>query len=368
LPVAPEPTPADATPPSPEREHTDESLRVEREKADAAIGAEPTLVDDTADAVLETARRRADAVLAEARRKSDRRTTDASGATSPRVVERERVQEDKTLRRERADADEDVRAERAERAAEMVIERDETDKDLSRERARSDHAVATRDEFLGLVSHDLRNMLGSMVGFAALIAKEESVDNRREHVLGYARRIERAGARMNRLIGDLMDVASIEAGRLVVARELGEPSAVVTEAVEAFQAQASASGVSLVAEIVQPVRRVLLDSARIFQVLINLLSNAVKFTPRGGKIVVHLERVGPDLCFAVRDTGVGIPADRLESVFERFVQVRDDRRGMGLGLYISKCIVEGHGGRIWVESTPGHGSSFLFTLPLQSAS
>jgi signal transduction histidine kinase len=111
-----------------------------------------------------------------------------------------------------------------------------------------------------------------------------------------------------------------------------------------------------------------LDSARIFQVLINLLSNAVKFTPRGGKIVVRVERVGPDLCFAVRDTGEGIPADRLESVFERFVQVRDDRRGMGLGLYISKCIVEGHGGRIGVESTLGHGSSFLFTLPLQSAS
>ncbi len=358
----------DPTPPSPDRDHTDESLRIEREKADLALSDEPSIVDDTADAVLEKARRRADAVLAEARKKSDRRSDAVPGAASPRVVEQERVREDKILQKERASADADLRTERAERAAEMVQERDDTDKDLSHERAHSDRAVATRDEFLGLVSHDLRNMLGSMVGFAALIAKEESVDKRREHVLGYAQHIQRAGARMNRLIGDLVDVASIEAGRLAVAREMGDPVVVVTEAVEAFQAQASASGVSLGTEIVQPVPRVPFDSARIFQVLINLLSNAVKFTPRGGAIVVRVERVGPDLCFAVRDTGIGIPADRLESVFERFVQVRDDRRGSGLGLYISKCIVEGHGGRIQAASTLGHGSTFLFTLPLQAAS
>jgi signal transduction histidine kinase len=358
----------DDNPPTSERAHTDESLRLEREGADVAMGDEPTVVEDAADAVLEKARLRADAVLAEARGKADRRTTDpVRGAASPKVVERERVQEDKTLGTERADADQALRAERAERATEVLVERDETDKDLSRERARSDHAVATRDEFLGLVSHDLRNMLGSVIGFAALIAKEESADNRRERVLAYAQRIQRSGARMNRLIGDLMDVASIEAGKLVVAREVGDPVPAVVEAVDAFQAQASAGGVSLEAEIVQPVPRIPLDSARIFQVLINLLSNAVKFTPRGGRILVRVERVGSDLCFTVRDTGVGIPADRLNYVFERFVQVSDDRRGMGLGLYISKCIVEGHGGRIRVESTLGVGSAFLFTLPLQAA-
>ena len=360
--------PTDPTPPSPERERTDESLRVEREKTDVAMGDEPSVVDDAADAVLEKARRRADAVLAEARKRSDRRTRDPVPAAATTSVEQERVREDKVLQKERATADADLRTERAERAAEVVVERDKTDEDLSRERARSDHAVATRDEFLGLVSHDLRNMLGSMVGFAALIAQEASVDDRREHVLGYAQRIQRAGARMNRLVGDLLDVASIEAGKLAVAREMGDPVAAVTEAVEAFQVQATASGVSLGAEIVQPVPHIPLDSARIFQVLINLLSNAVKFTPRGGRIVVRVERVGPDVRFAVRDTGVGIPADRLESVFERFVQVHDDRRGMGLGLYISKCIVEGHGGRIRVESTLGHGSAFFFTLPLQPAS
>jgi signal transduction histidine kinase len=172
---------------------------------------------------------------------------------------------------------------------------------------------------------------------------------------------------MNRLIGDLVDVASIEAGKLVVAREVGDPASAVMEAVDAFQAQAAASGIALGVEIVQPVPRIPFDGARIVQVLINLLGTAIKFTPRGGRVVVHVECLGKDLSFAVRDTGVGIPKDHLESVFERFVQVRDDRRGMGLGLYISKCILEGHGGLIRAESEPGQGSSFVFTLPIQRA-
>jgi signal transduction histidine kinase len=351
--------PTTDSPPSPEREHTDESLRVEREKAD-----EPSPIDEIADAVLETARRRADAVLAVARGKSDR-----TGVLAPSgIVERERVVADATVRRERADADESLRAERSERAATMEVERAETDKDLSRERARSDHSVAARDEFLAVVSHDLRNMLGAMIGFAALITREGAGENRHEQVLAYAQRIQRSGARMSRLVGDLLDIVSIEAGKLAVATELADPIAVVTEAVDAFQAQATAGGISLAAEIVPPVPPIPLDSARLLQVLVNLLSNAVKFTPRRGTIVVHVECAEPELRFTVRDTGAGIPTEQLKSVFERFVQVREDRRGMGLGLYISKCIVEGHGGRIWVDSTLGHGSAFFFTLPLRAAS
>jgi signal transduction histidine kinase len=362
---APGSGPADDSPPRPEREQTDESLRVERETADAAAGDEPSLVDEKADAVLETARRRADAVLAAARKKSDQA---GSVLASTGLVERERGLEDKAVQRERADADQSLRTERAERDASLGAERAETDKDLSRERARSDDSVAARDDFLGVVSHDLRNMLATVVGFAALIAKEGAGENRREQVLAHARRIQRAGARMNRLVGDLLDVASIEAGRLAVATEVADPIVVVTEAVDAFQAQASAGGLSLAAEIVPPVPPIPLDSARVLQVLVNLLSNAVKFTPRGGTIVVHVERAEADLRFSVRDTGAGIPAEHLKSVFERFVQVREDRRGMGLGLYISKCIVEGHGGRIWAESAMGRGSEFIFTLPLRPAS
>jgi signal transduction histidine kinase len=171
---------------------------------------------------------------------------------------------------------------------------------------------------------------------------------------------------MNRLIGDLVDLASIAAGGLAVTLELGDPSPIVTEAVDTFHEQALASGVSLVAEIAPSLPRVPFDPARVLQVLANLLSNAIKFTRPKGHVTVRVERVVDDICFAVSDTGIGVPPDQLEAVFERYVQLaKDDRRGVGLGLYISKCIVQGHGGKIWVESAVGQGSVFRFTLPVR---
>jgi signal transduction histidine kinase len=347
-----------------EREQTDESLRVEREKADADLGEKQAAIDEAADAIIDKARARADQVLAAARAKSDRQ----ANAQSATVIDKERVREDDALRHERASEDETLRAERAEHAPLPSAERDETDKDLSHERARSDVALTARDEFLGIVSHDLRNMLGGMVGFAELIAKGVSRENYDEKVVGYAQRIQRTAARMSRLLGDLLDVASIEAGVLAVSREVGDAALVVTEAVETFQTQASAKGISLTAEIVPPLPIVSFDPPRILQVLVNLLSNAIKFTPLNGKVVVRIECIADELRFAVEDTGEGIPQEKLEAVFERFLQLAEsDRRGVGLGLYISKCIVQGHGGRIWAESRLGQGSTFCFTLPIQAA-
>jgi len=353
-------------PPTPERVQTDESLRVEREKADNALEEKQSAIEETADEVISEARARADEVLAAARARTDRQMSTSNTQFSVKM-DKKRALEDEAVREERAEADEVVRVERAEHIALLSVERDETDKDLSLERTRSDNAVATRDEFLGIVSHDLRNMLGSMVGFAALIAKAELRENHSEKVLAYVQRIHRSGARMNRLIGDLVDLASIEAGVLTVTREVGTPSPIVTEAVDTFQNQASASGVSLVAELAPASSLVAFDSARILQVLTNLLSNAIKFTQAKGKVVVRVERIANELRFAVSDTGIGIPADKLETVFERFHQVTtNDRRGVGFGLYISKCIVHGHGGRIWAESKIGKGTTFYFTLPIAS--
>jgi signal transduction histidine kinase len=107
------------------------------------------------------------------------------------------------------------------------------------------------------------------------------------------------------------------------------------------------------------------DPARILQVLTNLLSNSIKFTPAKGTITVRVEHTDEGLRFTVRDTGVGIPAGKVDAVFERFVQVNlRDRRGMGLGLYISRSIVQGHGGRIWAESVLGEGTAVHFTVPV----
>jgi signal transduction histidine kinase len=359
---------ADEQPPRSEREQTDESLRVEREKADQVLETELTIIDETADAIVSKARARADQVLLAARTKTDRQSrAGAPTAPSPGTVLRERVWDDRALREERAEADNTLREERADQAAFLASERRETDQDLLAERARSDEAIATRGEFLGIVSHDLRNMLNSVVVFATLIAEGVSRENHVEPVRANAVRIQRSVARMNRLIGDLIDVASIEAGRLALSREIGNPAHVVAEVVDTFQAQASASGITLVAEV-EPSPLVAFDPARILQVLTNLVGNAIKFTPTHGSVVVRMERIANEVRFAVSDTGVGIPSDRLEAVFERFLQVdASDRRGVGLGLYISKCIVQAHEGRIWAESSSGIGSTFCFTLPVIGA-
>lgn len=346
------------------RKKTDESLRIEREKIDDVIKGDLTDVDETADAVISRARARSDEVIAAARAITDR----APGTiVRDALIETERELADKVLKKERAGADTTIREVRAGNVALLSKEREETDKDLSSERDRADSSLGLRDEFLGIVSHDLLNIVTGVIGFADFIETRVSQENHVDQVLKYARNIQRSGARMKRLIGDLVDIASIEAGMLAVAREVGDPAQVVMEALDTFREKAAAGEITMMAEIVPPLPRTAFDAARILQVLINLISNALKFTPPRGKVVVHVESTGDEIRFEVRDTGIGIPGDKLNAVFERFIQVaKNDRRGLGLGLYISRSIVHGHDGRIWVESRLGKGSKFCFTLPIQS--
>jgi signal transduction histidine kinase len=353
--------------PSHERIQTDASLRVERKKVDDAVGATFSALEQLADAVIEKARGRADAVLAAARDREDR-MSDRSDARAAGLLARNRAREDAVLRQEREHADEVVRSERSSQSSHLDALRRDTDDRLLEERSRADDALATRDEFLGIVSHDLRNMLATIMGFATLIEKVVMQPNHTNMVRLNAQRIQQSGARMTRLIGDLVDVASIEAGALAVSYEDVNPAALVAEAVDTFQTQAGAAEITLVAEVTRPVSLVRFDPARIFQVLANLLSNALKFTPRKGRVVLSVEELGDEVRFGVRDTGMGIVADKLEAIFERFHQLAStDRRSVGLGLYICKCIVQGHRGRIWAESQLGEGSIFYFTLPVRRA-
>jgi signal transduction histidine kinase len=350
--------------PRSERQQTDESLRLERDSADRALDDEISEADETADAVISRARARADALLAAARAKTDQMS---SGEQPSDALKTSRALEDEILQRERVTADHQLHRERSQHVTLLSEERQATDHDLSHERARSDNALAMRDDFMGIVSHDLLNLLNAMVGMSSLIEKEVAQENHVDRVVAHARRVQRSGARMRRLVGDLVDVASIEAGMLAVTRTLAHPAEVVTEAVETFQAQASSSGISLSAEIASGVPSFPFDAARILQVLCNLLSNALKFTPAQGSVVVRLEQVDQDAVWRVSDTGEGIPGDKLEAVFDRFVQLtKNDRRGVGLGLFISKCIVQGHGGRIWAENRAGGGSEFCFSLPIEA--
>jgi signal transduction histidine kinase len=351
--------------PSHGREQTDLSLRLEREKADRELAA----IEDTADAVIVRARARADRVLASARDQADRMLSARPDAAASDALAGERGKEDDAVQEERETADLALQVERIEHVAVLSHERLATDTDLSAERARADSLLATRDEFLGVVSHDLRNMLGIIGGYAALIAKEASADHRPDQVLEHAQRIQRSGTRMNRLIGDLVDLASMEAGAFALARQIGDPMHLVEESVAAFQVPAAAKGIALTAETPGPVCLVAFDSARLSQVLTNLLSNALKFVSSGGQVVVRVDRMNDELRFAVRDTGIGIPAEMLLPIFERFRQVKEgDGRGVGLGLYISKRIVHAHGGRIWAESRIGEESTFFFTLAVHQPS
>lgn len=353
---------------SPEREQTDAGLREERERADREIAANRLATEKHADAVLEHARENADAVLAAAREKADEKVETAAPHDVQAAITEDREAEDATVRGERAAADKSVRRERDARSRMLTrllpLERDATDQYLLTERARSDDALATRDDFLGMVSHDLRDLLNGVVVSSQLLAQKLEKHSDRDQLLLETTRIERYGARMNRLIGDLVDVASIDAGKLAMQTAQGDVTSLVLEAVDALQAAASARGVSLAVRGEQVSCMAQFDHDRLLQVLANLITNSIKFTPKGGHIHVQCKRVGDVLEFCVDDTGDGIPTAMLEAVFERFWQVgKNDRRGLGLGLYISRCIVEAHGGDIRAESSPGQGTRMFFTLP-----
>jgi signal transduction histidine kinase len=350
--------------PRQERHQTDESLRVERQSTPASTRA----AEEIANVVVERARGTADAVLSAARAKADRKLDETAEARTAREsLVAERAAEDETLERERATADEALRKERRVNARALALllplEHQRTDRDLATERARFNDALANRDDFLGIVTHDLRHLLAG-IAINAMVFRRTALDTEegRQMAAG-AERIELYVARMNRLIGDLVDVASIEAGKLRVSVSPGDLRTLVGEAVQLFQTAASEKGVALQGDVPMELGATF-DHGRMLQVLANLVSNALKFTACGGTIDICIEPAGNEIRFSVRDDGAGIAADMLERVFERFGQVgKDDRTGLGLGLYISRCIVEAHGGRIWAESRIGEGSRFSFTLP-----
>lgn len=354
----------------PDRDRTDESLAGERAKSDAAL-SELAAVEKLADVIVETAREEADEVLTAARARADQKLAGpAEGPAHARaVVRQERASEDQAVEHERAQADEALRQQRAANArllARLIpVNRDKTDQHLLTERARADNALAHRDDFLGMVSHDLRDLLGGIGLTATTIAMQSANDEVGKQTRLGAERIQRAAGRMARLVNDLVDIASIDAGKLAIVLEQADGAHVVAEAIETWRAFASGKKILLEARSAGAVP-VNIDRERILQVLGNLITNAVKFSPEGGTILLRVELVGSAARFSVKDDGSGIPREKLGLIFEKFWQVgKDDRRGLGLGLYIARCLVDAHGGTIWAESEPGAGSTFYFTVPAE---
>jgi signal transduction histidine kinase len=319
----------------------------------------------------------------------------------------ERVEADKAKFQSRSDSDAsrdlgraDIGRSGAERQAEgderLRVEREVTDEAIGAERLRTDAAtergrnhhqasakssaqllsqeqerhqetratLTTREEFLAIVSHDLRNPLNN-ISMAARNLLEEPKD-----IKELAASINRSAGEMLRLIEDLLDIERIAVGKLTLHVEEHDVSEIIKQSVEQLRGAAASKGITLEADPQDVCGYVVCDRSRVMQVLSNLIGNAIKFTPVKGRICVSCQRTGlegEEVQISISDTGEGIAPEKIKTIFERFSQLHNqDRRGIGLGLYIAKMMIEEHPGRIWVESKLGEGSTFHFTLPLRA--
>jgi signal transduction histidine kinase len=228
-------------------------------------------------------------------------------------------------------------------------------------------ATQLRDQVMGVVAHDLRNPLSTILTQVWAMERHGPEPERRSPKPLEV--IQRAAKRMNRLIQDLLDVARMEAGQLTIERARLSAVELITEAVDMQKPLASSSSIELRVEVDADVPDVLGDRDRLLQVFENLIGNAIKFTEAGGSITAGAASRDHEVVFWVTDTGGGIAGEHLPLVFDRFWQAtRVGHQGAGLGLPIAKGIVEAHGGRIWVESTEGRGTTVSFTIPTASQS
>ncbi len=227
----------------------------------------------------------------------------------------------------------------------------------------SQQAVQARDEVLAIVSHDLRNPLNAVMLAASLLQMSTRIPEEDREQL---EAINVSAKRMQRLIEDLLDVSRLEGGkRLPIQPAPLAVESLFAETYELFKSQAATTSVSLRYHAGDHLPPVYADRHRVLQVLSNLIGNAMKFTPAGGGITFRAEANGEHVLVIVADSGPGIPKENLGDIFNPYWQAkRTARLGAGLGLPIAKGIVESHGGRIWVESDPGSGTKFFFTLPV----
>ena len=220
-------------------------------------------------------------------------------------------------------------------------------------------------EFLANMSHELRTPLNSILGFSQLLLEGDggvlTGDQRQDVDI-----IAQNGQHLLALINDLLDISKLEAGKAQLHRGEVEVEPLISECVESVRSLAKTKKLDLSASVSVEVGRVFADGPKLKQVLLNLLGNAIKFTETGG-VRVTAERQGAELRVSVRDTGIGVPVEDTDRIFESFQQgksgISGKYQGTGLGLAICRQLVEMHGGRIWVKSTPGQGSTFSFTIP-----
>jgi len=225
-----------------------------------------------------------------------------------------------------------------------------------------------KSDFLANMSHELRTPLNAIIGFSEVLI-EKMFGEINEKQLDYLNDIHSSGRHLLSLINDILDLSKIEAGRMELdLNDVNVPDTLAS-ALTLVRERAQNHGIELALEVDSKIDVIEADERKVKQVVLNLLSNAVKFTPDGGRIALSAMLDTDHIAVAVQDTGIGIAPEDQEAVFEEFKQVGRDytkkAEGTGLGLALTRRIVELHGGRIWLASVPGKGSTFTFTLPLR---
>ena len=384
------------------REKTDKSLEEERVKTDKALDQKAKIVEIEANDSIQANRVAADEARDSKRAKADAEKANARqylgesiiSKSVDKILIRERERADIALDLERREEDRIHSVERFHQrmTAESLLEseRSETDTNLLDERnlidvdaersmsvlsdeKESHHitkkALVTRDQFLAIVSHDLKNLLSSISLSASLIRRllrNEKSDL--EHISKNIGVIERSSATMDRMISDLLDVERMANEKLTLVLAQTDVCELLQECLELFAPVVASKSITMTIKSYPAPVFASLDHDRILQVLSNLIGNALKFSPKGSEITLTLEKQSRDIKISVIDNGPGIPSEKLTKIFERFSQLQtNDRRGLGLGLFIANWLVEAHGGKLSVSSEVGKGSIFCFSVPLAKA-
>lgn len=367
-----------------ERKKTDESLTIERGKTDESFSRGRGYTHESTDEIVLKDRAAADQDRLLQRNAAD------STCNATKALNSQRKSEDSAIESERSNMDAALRRERGEKERLMnktvSQEREATDKNLKGERVKIDNevervavllndehaahvetqsALTTREEFVAIVSHDLRNPIGAILTSIEILSDDTSLNTISTDAKKLFELIKRNAEISLRLINDILDMERIVDGKIQLQFSLNNIDNLIQETVENFAYSALAKKITLKISPSNIRQAISCDKDRIAQILSNLIGNALKFTPVGGSVTVAAHPSQTEITFSVHDSGPGIPDDQKSRIFERFAQIGNKQRGgLGLGLYISKTLVESHLGKIWVTSEPGNGSTFQFTLPL----
>lgn len=242
------------------------------------------------------------------------------------------------------------------------------DKKLKKFKTETAEDGKTNEEFMNMMVHELRAPATSIKDSSELLLtnKDQLNDQEKEQFLTM---INRQAKGLLEQISSILDAGKFESGTFKLSLKDENIQEIIYEKVKAFEPPAAKKGISVTSHIEGPIPALSIDGLRIGQVVNNLISNALKYTPYGGKISVLAKISGANVEISVSDTGIGIPKEQQANIFAKFYQVKtsdrkEEKVGSGLGLYITKKIIEAHGGTIWVESEVDKGTTFKFTLPI----